>query len=499
MSGIFNQSIKAKFVKNFIDDVANTQSNYYIAFGKYFEWPDDSNPPATNSSITSTHYDVNKELLFGKKVSISDLAYVTEKKVWTSNTVYDYYDDNDPNLYSKDFYVVTSLNRVYKCLFNNYGVPSTDEPSLTVSGGDFDTADGYKWKYLYTINGANNKKFTTTNYIPIIPSTVVSSFAEDGAIHVIKVTNGGNNYVTSNGYIDTVISNTDFKISNTTASTLSGAYIDSMFYIYSGSGSGSTSPISNYVVNSSGKFVTTTNPIPGLTSTSLYRIDPQVVITGDGTGIRAVADVNSNTGIITSINVIDRGLGYSYANVTITNNTYFGSNATAISIISPKGGHGSDAVSELGCNTLGISLSTSISDNFPDWASYRQISLLYNPKAAANLTTFSDSTFDQLLSFGVLTYSTLLDPGEVIEGFSSKATATVVYMDSTSLYVQYDSGTFQPFETVTSLSSGKTCIISAINNKDLVPYSSTVYYYKNIEPVSRTGVRSEDVKLYFNF
>jgi hypothetical protein len=499
MSGIFNQSIKSKFVKNFIDDVANTQSNYYIGFGKYFQWPDDAIPPATNSSITSTHYDVNKEVLYGKKVSVSDLAYIAEKKTWSSNTVYDYYDDTDPNLYSKNYYVVTSLNRVYKCLFNNYGVPSTDEPSLTVSGGDFDTSDGYKWKYLYTINGANNRKFTTVDYIPIIPSPVVSQFAENGAIHVIKVNNGGNNYVTANGYVDTVISNTDFKISNTYASTLNGAYIDSTFYIYSGSGSGSLSTISNYVVNSTGKYVTTNDPIPGLTSTSLFRIDPQVSVTGDGSGLKAVTNVDSNTGTISSITIVDRGLNYTYANVTITNNTYFGSDATATAIISPKGGHGYDSVSELGCNTLGISISTNLSDNFYDWINYRQISLLYNPIASSNLTSYNSSTFNQMLNFGVVTYSSLFDPGEVVEGFSSKATATVAHMDSSRLFVLSDSGTFQPFETLTSLTSGKTCIISTINNKDLVPYSSNVYYYKNIEPISRTGVRSEDVKLYFNF
>ena len=499
MSGIFNQSIKSKFIKNFIDDVANTSSNYYITFGKYFEWPDDSIPPATNSSVTSTHYEVNRNLLVGKKVSVSDVAYIAKKITWTSGVVYDIYDDSDPVLYSKNYYVVTSLNRVYKCLFNNYGAPSTNEPSLTVSGGDFDTADGYKWKYLYTINGANDKKFTTTDYIPIVPSPVVSNFAENGALHVILVNNGGNNYATANGYVATAVSNNLFQISNTNASTLNGAYIDSTIYIYSGGGAGSLSVINDYVVNSTGKFVATVDPILAIDSTSLYRIDPQVVISGDGYGAKAISNIDSNTGVITSISVIDRGLGYSYATTTITNNTYFGSGATARAIISPPGGHGYDAISELGCNTIGISVSTSLTDQYPSWLNYRQIGLTYNPKAASNLSSFSQATFNQMLNFGLVSAPSLFDPGEVVQGFSSKATATVAYMDSSKLYVLDDSGTFQSFETLISLSSGKTCVISTINNKDLVPFSSTVYYYKNILPISRTGVRSEDVKLYFNF
>ena len=72
-------------------------------------------------------------------------------------------------------------------------------------------------------------------------------------------------------------------------------------------------------------------------------------------------------------------------------------------------------------------------------------------------------------------------------------------MNTSSIYVIGDTGSFQPYETITSLSSGKTVVISTINNKDLVPYSSEVLYFKNIEPINRTGIRSEDVKLYFNF
>ena len=499
MAGIFNQNIKGKFVQNFINDVANTASNYYISFGKYFEWPDDNVPPVTNSSVNSTHYEVNKELLFGKKLSVSDIAYVAKKNIWTLNTVYDYYDSSDPLLYNRNYYVVTSLNRVYKCLFNNYGAPSTEEPTLTVSGGDFDTADGYKWKYMYTINAALARKFITDDYIPIIPSPVVSEFAENGALHVIKVDRSGNNYITAKGYIESVYSNTFFKIANTNASTISGAYTGSTFYVYSGDSTGSISLVKDYVVNTSGKFVTTNDPIVGLSSTSLYRIDPQIVIVGDGYGAKAISNVDANTGGISSITVVERGLNYTYAETSIVANTYFGAGANCSPIISPKDGHGSDAVSELGCNTIGISISTSLTDDFPSWANYRQIGLIYNPKAAATLSTYSGSTFNQMLNFGVVRYSAIFNPGEVVQGFSSKATATVVHMDSSKVYVLYEQGVFQPFETLISTSTGKTCIISSINNKDLVPYSSTVYYYKNIQPINRTNVRSEDVKLYFNF
>lgn len=499
MAGIFTQNIKNKFIEELKLDVSSSNSHYYIAFGKFTEWDDDNNPPAANASIKASQYDVNRNFLFGKKVNDNNIAYVAHRKTWTSNTVYDYYDDRDADLYSKDYYVINSINRVYKCLFNNYGASSTVEPNLTINSGDFNTSDGYKWKYLFTVNSANRRLFATDGYFPITPSAAVTQFAESGALHVLVVEKSGNNYITANGYIDSVISNTQIKISNTNSSPISGAYVGSAFYVYSGSGAGQLSPITSYVVNTTGRYLTTNNSIRNLDSTSLFRVDPGVYISGDGSDAKAVATVNASSGQITSIEVINRGFNYSYADIYITANNQFGSGANAYAIIAPRGGHGADVVSELGCDTVGISLTTTMADNFPSWAKYRQISLVYSPRASANNNYFREQTFNQILNFNVLSAPSLFDEGEIIEGVNSKARATVAYMDSTSLYVLNDTGIFQPFESITSITTGKIVIISTINNKDLVPYSAEVFYHKNIEPIDRNGVASEDVKLYFNF
>lgn len=498
MAGTFTQNIKNKFVEAFKESVGNTASNYYIAFGKYFEWDDDSIPPLPNTSVQTSFIDVNREFLFGKKVTPDDIVCVGKKINWISGTVYDYYTHNDPNLYSKNFYVINSLNRVYKCLFNNYGAPSTVEPNLTVARGDFNTSDGYKWKFMFEINNRNVKKFSTDVYFPVIPNPTVVASAEPGALHVILPSNSGNNYISGNGTIDDIISSTEFKVSNSGAISISGAYTNSYFYISAGSGSGALALVSDYVVNSSGKFVTTDVPVLDVDSTSIFKIGPQVYITGDGYGAKAISEVNANSNI-SSIRVIARGRDYTYANISIECNTYFGSNATAYAIISPEEGHGSNPASELGADTVGLSVSTNSFDNLPPWGKYRQVSLIQNPTAASNLANFQETTFNQMLNFGVLTAPSLLSVGEEIRGFNSRATATVAFMNTTSIYVLNEVGTFNPYETITSLSSGKTVVISTINNKDLVPYSSEVLYYKNIEPISRTGIKSEDVKIYFKF
>jgi hypothetical protein len=80
----------------------------------------------------------------------------------------------------------------------------------------------------------------------------------------------------------------------------------------------------------------------------------------------------------------------------------------------------------------------------------------------------------------------------------SGATATVVYMDSTTIYVKNVVGSFQPYETLSGYYTGETAIISSINNEDIVPYSAEVFYYKNIEPISRQGITTEQIKIYFS-
>lgn len=480
--------------------VDGSGSNYYITFGKFFEWPDDSNPPSTNTSIKESFYDVYSNILFGKKVSESDIGYIAKRITWTTGTVYDYYSHLDQDLYAKNFYVINSKNRVYKCLFNNYGATSTVEPDNTQTSGDFtSTGDGYIWKYLFTVGSASRKKFDTASYFPVVPNATVARAAIKGGLHVMIVDNPGKNYIDANGSIDQVITNKSFKIANSGASIINGAYGRSAMYVYSGTGSPALSVVDSYVVNTSGKFVTTSSDIIGLDSTSLYRIAPQVKITGDGVGCSAISKIDPTTGALTSITVLNQGRNYSYADIEIIANSEFGTLGSAYSIISPPGGHGSDVISELGTEIMGISVQTTSTDNFPSWAKYRQIGLIFNPTSSANATLFSNTTFNNMLNFQLFDTSTIFNEGDTIIGLNSKATATVAYMNTTSMYVLNTNGAFRSYETILSNDTGKTCTITIINNPELVSYSGEVFYYKNIQPIDRTGISSEQVKLYLNF
>jgi hypothetical protein len=69
------------------------------------------------------------------------------------------------------FYVVNTSNRVYKCLGNNSNISagSTVQPASTSTsaGASETTADGYIWKYMYTIPAFDAEQFQTTSWLSV--------------------------------------------------------------------------------------------------------------------------------------------------------------------------------------------------------------------------------------------------------------------------------------------------------------------------------------------
>jgi len=101
--------------------------------------------------------------------------------------------------YYYKFYARNKYDQVFKCLFNNGGIASTYMPEITLGGQlpenpYVETADGYKWKYLYTIPSGLKKKFFTSRYMPVLRDTVVFNNAENGRIDIVKILDGGTGY-----------------------------------------------------------------------------------------------------------------------------------------------------------------------------------------------------------------------------------------------------------------------------------------------------------------
>jgi hypothetical protein len=203
-------------------DTTNVVNTLYAFIGKVTPWDDPYNPPIPTQDQYSLKQ-VFKNIVTAKKITSADISPVLPRRDWTSGTIYDYYSDttdmftvNSDNLVDKNFYVRNRYDQVFKCLWNANNAPSTVEPQL--SPGTFDstfltqTADGYKWKFLYSINAGSKQRFLDENWMPVpagqfVPNPTYTD-AGIGSVDVVNITTVGEGYdplgteitITGDGY-----------------------------------------------------------------------------------------------------------------------------------------------------------------------------------------------------------------------------------------------------------------------------------------------------------
>ena len=174
----------------------------------------DTNPITPGDTVVREFYTYD-DLIAAKRVQSTDTSFVIPRRNWTSGTVYDIYrhdygeyvtgstttrntsNSGATTLFDSTFYVLTSARNVYKCLDNNGNTASTVEPT-GVSTSVLTTADGYKWKYMYTLSAAQQANFLSTDFMAVTTnanaatdqSNVISA-AVDGAIDIIKIKSAG--------------------------------------------------------------------------------------------------------------------------------------------------------------------------------------------------------------------------------------------------------------------------------------------------------------------
>lgn len=384
-----------------VDEEANTV--YYVFTSKHTAYEDgDSTVPSPVDTVDSETQLYN-DMIFGKRISNSDVYPVIKRNEWESGKKYYEYDDTDSSLNDKEFYTVvnaTSFYHVYKCLYNNSNAASTVEPDFAAVDPEdeyYETSDGYIWKYMYSVNNAIVQKFSTTEYFPVTSNSDVRSNAVEGAIDIIKVTgtgNGYNNYVTGNNYFSTTDlrlngNNLLYNISgNSSTSSTNGFYNGCYLYIKAGSGNevGQYKKIVNYTVNSTSRTIQIESEFANsIGVASVYEISPGVVITGDGSEtINAVARaiVNTAGNTIYKIDVLNRGQGYKNANAFVYASNVLSPNTAELRVIkSPFKGHGYDPESELGSAAmcLSVTFSNNESNTIPQTNDYRTVGILKDP------------------------------------------------------------------------------------------------------------------------
>ncbi len=490
MTHIITDKFKLLNAEEFIESIKErTDSVYYLYAGKHRPFDDDMNPPVTSTSIQELQYDQFNKMVFGKRVESADVTHMIRLVTWTTSTVYDMYDHTDVTLLDKDFYVISmegSDYDIFKCLFNNNDALSTSQPlasETSASAESYTTADGYQWKYMYTIPAATHTKFAIATHVPVVPNADVIANAVSGAIDVIDVTISGSNYNSfANGLFteisvggNTLIFGVDAGSANT------DFYKNSAIYIDTGTGAGQLRTISEYTTSGGNKRVilqSAWTTIPNLSST--YQISPEVTILGDGTGAQARGIVNAtSSNSIASVQVIDRGIDYTFATATVTGNTgVIGvSNAAVNVIIGPPGGHGADVNCELDASFAGISITfaNNETDTIPTNNDYRAVGIIRNP-------LFKEVTLAISNTNGSYTVGETVD-----EEGTNQANGIVTAANSTSITLTSSYGFFTATANAIGATSGANAFM------DTVTQPTTTYdqrFTYQITPAS--GVLQED-------
>lgn len=208
---LFKSKFKLSIAQSIYNEIISKTSRYFHFLGKENAWTDFLSPfiPSSQTDVPGPPQDnfryelhVRRDILTTKLITPADVSYIVPRYNWTSGEVYDMYDDaitaTDPaysgaiRLEEAKFYVVTTDYNVYKCISNNYNSISTIMPSGT-STSTFATADGYLWKFLYTIPLSLRTRFLSSDYIPVT-TALTAQFYDNGALSTITIDNGGNNY-----------------------------------------------------------------------------------------------------------------------------------------------------------------------------------------------------------------------------------------------------------------------------------------------------------------
>lgn len=228
---------------------------------------------------------------------------------------------------------------------------------------------------------------------------------------------------------------------------------------------------------------------------------PTVSITGDGTGCQAVAIINDVTQKIEKILVTDSGQNYKQAIVTIVGGDGLG--AEAIPYVSPVGGHGFDARSELGATSkmIRVVIQDSEGDVLPTNIDFRTAGIVLEPRRNQNGI--------KLICSDVA----LFKIGEQIVGQTSGAQSTIQSINNirNELWLVSTTGQYTVGETISSQPYNQTEIISTesvtqmpfvsnvISGQDYVPNTGRVLFMSNREKIARGTNQVEEFRFVVAF
>ena len=519
---------RVELARTFHRDVRNRNDYFHFAVGRTEAWIDETSPeiPIDNDSYVSKF---RRSMMFTQQIDSADVCLLAKRVNWATGTVYDEYDDNisssnqsftgASNLADALFFVVTDEFKVYKCISNNNNGQSTVKPTSTGTSV-FELADNYNWKFMFQISASDQNKFLDADFIPVRKLTGNPTHDVTGEVDSITITAGGTGYTS----VPTVVIQGDGDGLAAGTATISGGAVTGVTITASGSGysfafitfsggggSGATGsvnlgdadalPALQSAVEGAAVSGTLDRVIVTTAGQDYAENDVQVTVTGDGTGAEASAKVNAATGAITSVRVTNPGSGYSYAEIAIVNTSAPGTGATARAIVSPQGGHGSNAPRELFANNLGVTVSFADNDNrdLILGNDFRQIALIKNIKTPAGVVyTTNTATACHIINVAsVASYAVddiiTTDDGGSFTVIQIDSTNKNIYLTSTIPLITTNSVLTNTTQNISNLS------INSITEPEVDNATGEVIYLDNRSPVIRSADQVEQIKALIRF
>ena len=485
MAAIITNKFRINNAEQFYESFSEASpETYYLFVGRAHAWASDADvqgntiaegtdasPPTPNDDISSEFYNWD-DMLGAKIIASTDVSYCIPRRNWTTGTTYDMYEHNvgssntansgATNLYDSTFIVMNSAYAVYKCIENDGATASTTEPTST-SNSIFSTADGYRWKYIYSLTSAETLNFMSTDFIHASTDSTVSAAAVDGALDTILVVAGGTGYTLSTGSTITAIPIRGDGSGGVCSVTISAGAIASATVTTAGTGY-------TYAYITSADVVAGTNAAGGGSGCNLNVIIPPK----GGHGYNALKEC---------------GAYYVMVNKSLT---------------------GAEGTSDIG-----------VSNDF------RRIGLVKNPTNYGTSTVASATTRRQLHAAVFSSVSGTFTADEEINQATTGAVGKVIEYDSTNEILYWyqtrfpDVGTdsdgnltaFSGANAITGQSSSASAtpntsdstttnavvFASGYSTPELVADSGDILYVENRSPITRASDQTENIKLIIEF
>ena len=440
MTAIITDKLKKQLLLSIVDDVDSADNNYFIGIGKSEAWNATDAAPTPKNSLRDER---NLGLSLQSVKAIADKSLVVPRTDWSSGAIYSSYNDNIEGHPASSYYVFTDDNHVYICLQQGRNaagnaVNSTVKPTGT-SGNAFKTADGYVWKFLYSIGALTASKFLSSNFLPV---TFIETTDSDSPASIVE----------QKGIQDVAVAG----------------------------------EIVGYTVTSGGT---------GYTST------PTATILGNGTS--AQADVTVSGGAVSKVDAKDLsgtlafGSGYSYADVTLIGGG--GTGATIRPIIGVKNGFGADPRDDLRARAIMFNSKPdgTESGDFVIGNDFRQVALIKNTLTYTN-AKLTDATGNALNKLNLSTISVAFSPDKTIENISGTK-AYIDKVDSDNLYYHQNEttgfGLFSPGDAISETDGSGAGVVAADSAGDFNPLTGDILYIDNRAAVTRVAEQTEDIKI----